>query len=298
MNPHKSLLAHYSTSPPPLFTNCSFTPTIITAITSNMSLFCSYFSKIPLHVTTWHDNVYCERKRLLASLFVLNANVDVTHGACIWIGIHQVIGTGVWFVLEPPGTRQWFPDPSRKSDVILKCRVKDASFLVSLVYNMFLITTCTVYAVKTRKIPENFNESKFIGFTMYTTCIIWLAFVPLFFGTGSNYEIQITTLCVSISLSAYVALFCLFSPKIYIIIFHPDKNVRKLTMNSATYKRALTSSTVATASNHGKGEKYDFLHLHHLLFHPLLLSSPCCIRQQKFLSFHHWMHLSAFHLEV
>lgn len=66
-------------------------------------------------------------------------------------------------------------------------------------------------------------------------------------------QIQITTLCVSISLSAYVALFCLFSPKIYIIIFHPDKNVRKLTMNSATYKRALTSSTLATAaSNHGQ----------------------------------------------
>lgn len=55
---------------------------------------------------------------------------------------------------------------------------------------MFLITTCTVYAVKTRKIPENFNESKFIGFTMYTTCIIWLAFVPLFFGTGNSFEVR------------------------------------------------------------------------------------------------------------
>ena len=46
------------------------------------------------------------------------------------------------------------------------------------------------------------------------------------------------TMCVCISLSAYVTLFCLFSPKISIILLHPDKNVRKLTMNSATYKRA------------------------------------------------------------
>lgn len=44
-------------------------------------------------------------------------------------------------------------------------------------------------------------------------------------------------MCVCISLSAYVTLFCLFSPKISIILLHPDKNVRKLTMNSATYKR-------------------------------------------------------------
>jgi metabotropic glutamate receptor 2/3 len=58
---------------------------------------------------------------------------------------------------------------------------------------MVLITICTVYAIKTRKVPENFNEAKFIGFTMYTTCIIWLAFVPLYFGTGNSYEVTKVT---------------------------------------------------------------------------------------------------------
>ncbi|MPC26376.1 Metabotropic glutamate receptor [Portunus trituberculatus] len=51
-----------------------------------------------------------------------------------------------------------------------------------------LIVVCTVYAVLTRKIPEAFNESKHIGFTMYTTCIIWLAFVPIYFTTANNVE--------------------------------------------------------------------------------------------------------------
>ena len=74
--------------------------------------------------------------------------------------------------------------------MILKCRVKGKSFILSLVYNMILITTCTIYAVKTRKIPENFNESKFIGFTMYTTIVIWLAFVTMFFGTDNSYEVS------------------------------------------------------------------------------------------------------------
>ena len=40
------------------------------------------------------------------------------------------------------------------------------------------------------------------------------------------FQIQITTLCVTISLSAYVTLICLYSPKLYIIILHPEKNVR------------------------------------------------------------------------
>ena len=55
---------------------------------------------------------------------------------------------------------------------------------------MVLITVCTFYAIKTRKVPENFNEAKFIGFTMYTTCIIWLAFVPLYFGTANSHEVS------------------------------------------------------------------------------------------------------------
>ena len=55
---------------------------------------------------------------------------------------------------------------------------------------MVLITVCTFYAIKTRKVPENFNEAKYIGFTMYTTCIIWLAFVPLYFGTANSHEVR------------------------------------------------------------------------------------------------------------
>lgn len=61
--------------------------------------------------------------------------------------------------------------------------------MVGLFYPMALIGVCTVYAVQTRKIPEAFNESKYIGFTMYTTSIIWLAFVAIYFGTVSNIKV-------------------------------------------------------------------------------------------------------------
>ena len=107
---------------------------------------------------------------------------------CSILILIQVGCTCVWLVVEPPGTRQYYPN-GRTKEVILKCKIKDVSFLISLTYNMLLIIICTVYAVKTRKIPENFNESKFIGFTMYTTCIIWLAFVPIYFGTLNSFEV-------------------------------------------------------------------------------------------------------------
>lgn len=70
---------------------------------------------------------------------------------------------------------------------------------------------------------------------MYTTCIIWLAFVPIYF--GSNYKI--ITMCFSVSLSATVALCCMFVPKVryrpepfldisrfpVFIYFHPYKSI-------------------------------------------------------------------------
>ncbi|XP_018571260.1 metabotropic glutamate receptor-like, partial [Anoplophora glabripennis] len=163
---------------------------------------------------------------------------------CTLIAV-QIILTLVWMAVEPPGTRFHYPT---RNQIILKCKIQDMSFLFSQLYNMVLITTCTVYAVKTRKIPENFNESKFIGFTMYTTCIIWLAFIPIYFGTGKAYETQITTLCVATSMNATVALVCLYSPKVYIIVLHPDKNVRKLTMNSAAYNKYNNSGSGPTTS--------------------------------------------------
>ena len=46
-------------------------------------------------------------------------------------------------------------------------------------------------------------------------------------------QVQLMTLCVSVSLSATVALVCLFGPKLHVIAFQSHKNVRKLTMNAA-----------------------------------------------------------------
>ena len=71
---------------------------------------------------------------------------------------------------------------------VLKCDMSDLSLILCLSYSIVLMITCTVYAIKSRGVPETFNEAKPIGFTMYTTCIVWLAFVPIFFGTAQSTE--------------------------------------------------------------------------------------------------------------
>ncbi|XP_024233953.1 metabotropic glutamate receptor 1-like isoform X2 [Oncorhynchus tshawytscha] len=122
-------------------------------------------------------------------------------------------------ILEPPMPVKYYPSIR---EVYLICNTSTVGMVAPLGYNGLLIMSCTYYAFKTRNVPANFNEAKYIAFTMYTTCIIWLAFVPIYF--GSNYKIITTSF--SVSLSVTVALGCMFSPKMYIIIAKPERNVR------------------------------------------------------------------------
>ncbi|XP_015202876.2 metabotropic glutamate receptor 3 isoform X1 [Lepisosteus oculatus] len=163
----------------------------------------------------------------------------------------QLIVVIVWLLVETPGVRKEV-NPEKRDVVTLKCNSKDSSMLMSLTYNCILIILCTVYAFKTRKCPENFNEAKFIGFTMYTTCIIWLAFQPIFYVTASDYRVQTTTMCISVSLSGSVVLGCLFAPKLHIILFQPQKNVtsHRVAINRFSVTGPGSSYSHASASNY------------------------------------------------
>ncbi|KJH51698.1 bZIP Maf transcription factor [Dictyocaulus viviparus] len=57
-------------------------------------------------------------------------------------------------------------DNNSTARLLLICPTSSMSFLTPFIWNLFLISLCTLYAVKTRNLPENFNEAKFIGFTI------------------------------------------------------------------------------------------------------------------------------------
>ncbi|XP_061583959.1 metabotropic glutamate receptor 7 isoform X2 [Cololabis saira] len=171
----------------------------------------------------------------------------------------QLLGVLIWFGVDPPNIvvdydeqRNINPDLARG---VLKCDITDLQIICSLGYSILLMVTCTVYAIKTRGVPENFNEAKPIGFTMYTTCIVWLAFIPIFFGTAQSAEklyIQTTTLTISMNLSASVALALLYMPKVYVIIFHPELNVQK---RKRSFKAVVTAATMSSRLSHKASDR-------------------------------------------
>ncbi|XP_059415844.1 metabotropic glutamate receptor 4-like [Carassius carassius] len=166
----------------------------------------------------------------------------------------QLLGVCIWFAVDPSQALIDYEDQRTANPEmargVLKCDISDLSLICLLGYSMLLMVTCTVYAIKTRGVPETFNEAKPIGFTMYTTCIIWLAFIPIFFGTSQSTEkmyIQTTTLTISVSLSASVSLGMLYMPKVYVVLFHPEQNVAK--RNTRSLKAVVTAATMSNKFN-------------------------------------------------
>ncbi|XP_051578208.1 metabotropic glutamate receptor 1-like isoform X1 [Myxocyprinus asiaticus] len=145
-------------------------------------------------------------------------------------------------ILEPPEPIKSYPSIR---EVYLICNTSNLGMVAPLGYNGLLILSCTYYAFKTRNVPANFNEAKYIAFTMYTTCIIWLAFVPIYF--GSNYKIITTSF--SVSLSVTVALGCMFTPKMYIILAKPERNVRSAFTTSDVVRMHVGDGKIACRSN-------------------------------------------------
>ncbi|KAM9785378.1 metabotropic glutamate receptor 4-like [Neosynchiropus ocellatus] len=165
----------------------------------------------------------------------------------------QLLGVCVWFGVDPSQAIIDYEDQRtanpKMARGVLKCDISDLSLICLLGYSMLLMVTCTVYAIKTRGVPETFNEAKPIGFTMYTTCIVWLAFIPIFFGTSQSAEkmyIQTTTLTISVSLSASVSLGMLYMPKVYVVLFHPEQNVPK---RKRSLKAVVTAATMSNKFN-------------------------------------------------
>eukprot|EP00794_Sanderia_malayensis_P011929 gene11929-13164_t len=111
-----------------------------------------------------------------------------------------------------------------KSYTLIHCNSNTNDLIVSIAYNLLLIFLCTIYAFRTRKVPENFNEARFIGFVMYTTCAIWFAFLPLFYGASVGY--RNVALSLNLILCATTILIGLFGIKVYIVLLRPEKNTR------------------------------------------------------------------------
>lgn len=150
-----------------------------------------------------------------------------------------------WLVLKSPFNHT-ISDPTT---LLEDCH--EGSYLafgLMLGYIAVLAFVCFICAFKGRKLPQQYNEAKFITFSMLLYLISWLLFVPVYVTTSGVYLPAVEM--VVILISNYGILCCHFFPKCYIILFKKDQNTKSaFRKNLYEYSRKTTDSISVSGSS-------------------------------------------------
>uniref|UniRef100_A0A3B2WAK9 Vomeronasal 2, receptor 108 n=1 Tax=Mus musculus TaxID=10090 RepID=A0A3B2WAK9_MOUSE len=133
----------------------------------------------------------------------------------------QLFICGIWMTMSPPFIHQ--DNHAEHGHILLLCnKGSSVAFHCVLGYLCSLAFGGYTMAFLSRNLPDTFNESKFLSFSMVVFFCVWVTFLPVYHSTKGKVMVAVEVFSILASSTALLGF--IFAPKCYIILFRPEKN--------------------------------------------------------------------------
>ncbi|XP_040213669.1 vomeronasal type-2 receptor 116-like [Rana temporaria] len=133
----------------------------------------------------------------------------------------QVLISIIWLLTACP-----YPETNTDlyaDKIIIQCNEGSMlAFSILLGYMGLLAAVSFFVAFLARNLPDNYNEAKYITFSMLVFCSVWIAFIPAYMSVTGKNTVLVEIFAIIASSLGIVG--CIFIPKCYIILVRPDLN--------------------------------------------------------------------------
>ncbi|XP_041428464.1 extracellular calcium-sensing receptor-like [Xenopus laevis] len=138
--------------------------------------------------------------------------------------IIQIILCIVWLTTAAPFAE--FNMAAEIGIIVIECNEGSRVLFACVLGYMGLLATISLsVAFLARKLPDTFNETKFITFSMLVFASVWVTFIPAYLSTKGKQTVAVEIFAILSSSAGFLV--CIFSPKCYMILLHPEMNSKQ-----------------------------------------------------------------------